>query len=281
MGTKSFFRRLGAVIKLILQSSIDANVIRSSAAASFYALFMLFPLLISLSALSNYFNTSESLIDKMNRYLPAQIRDGIIAYFKYASSNHSTGFLILGAVFSVWFLYRLLDFLNYTLSTIYTPESPAPFLKRLPRVLVTTLVVLVSVPILFLTIVFGKNIMVSLQDMFSLPTFIILLWRYIRFPIAAFVMYAVLSVAYRFTTYHVFTAREVSPGAALSFITWLAVTVMFAGYLDRIGDYGLLYGALGTVIALLIWLYMSAFSFLYGAVFNVKYKNYKDREVSN
>ena len=278
---RRFFRRAGAVLKIGLDAGIDANVIRASAASSFYALFMIFPFLISLSALSNYFNSSEALVAKMNQYLPAQIRDGIIAYFKYASSNNTTEFLILGALFSVWFLYRLIDFLNFTLSSIYTPDHPAPFLKRLPRVLVTTVIVLVSIPILFLTIVFGKNIMVSLQDMFSLPTFIIVLWRYIRFPIAAFVMYALLSVAYRFSTYHVFSAREVSVGAALSFFMWLIVTILFAGYLDRIGDYGLLYGALGTVIALLIWLYMSSYSFLFGAVFNVKYKKFKDREVTN
>ena len=278
---KKFFRRTWAVVKLILEASIDANVIRSSAAASFYALFSIFPLLIFLSALSNYFGSSEALVVRMNRYLPPQIRDGIVAYFKYASSNHSTGFLILGAVFSVWFLYRLVDYLNYTLSVIYTPDSPAPFLKRLPRAIVTTLIVLVSIPILFLTIVFGKSILVWLQSLYSFPTFLIWLWRMIRFPIVAFVMYGLLAVAYRFATYHVFSAREVSPGAALSFFSWLAVTVLFAGYLDKVGDYGLLYGALGTVIALLIWLYMSTYSFLFGAVFNIKYKNYKDREVTD
>ena len=93
-------------------------------------------------------------------------------------------------------------------------------------------------------------------------------------------MYALVSVAYRFATYQAFSVWDVSPGAALSFVIWLSVTVLFAYYLDNIGDYGLLYGALGTVIALLIWLFMSAYSFLYGAVFNVKYKKYKDREVS-
>ncbi|MBR0142755.1 MAG: YihY/virulence factor BrkB family protein [Clostridia bacterium] len=277
---KSFFRRVRAILKIFLEASIDATVIRSSAAASFYALFSIFPLLIFLSALSNFFGSSEALITRMNQFLPPQIRDGIIAYFRYASSNNSTGFLILGAVFSVWFLYRLVDYLNYTLSVIYTPDFPAPFLKRLPRAVITTLIVLISIPILFLTIVFGKNILISLQGMFSFPTFLIWLWRFIRFPIVAFVMYGLLAVAYRFSTYHVFSARDVSPGAAISFVTWLTVTVLFAGYLDKVGDYGLLYGALGTVIALLIWLYMSSYSFLFGAVFNIKYKKYKDREVT-
>ncbi len=277
---KRAFDHVRAFIRIAFLSSVDAGVTRASAAASFYGIFTIFPLLISLSALSNYFNYSETFVEKMNLLLPAQIRDGIVAYFQYASSNNSAGFLILGAVFSVWFLFRLVDFLSYSLTAIYTPESIPPFYKRLPRTLVTTLIVLVSVPILFLTIVFGKNIMVSLQGVFSIPSFLITLWRFIRFPIAAFVMYALVSVAYRFATYQAFSVWDVSPGAALSFVIWLSVTVLFAYYLDNIGDYGLLYGALGTVIALLIWLFMSAYSFLYGAVFNVKYKKYKDREVS-
>ena len=93
-------------------------------------------------------------------------------------------------------------------------------------------------------------------------------------------MYTLISSAYRFSTYHVFSARDVSAGAALSFLLWLSVTVGFSVYLETVGDYGLLYGALGTVVALLLWLYMTAFSFLFGAVFNVKYKKYKYREVS-
>lgn len=63
---------------------------------------------------------------------------------------------------------------------------------------------------------------------------------------------------------------EVAPGAALATALWLGATALFSLYLTRFGDFGRIYGSLGAVIVLQLWLLGSAFVFLFGARFNVE-----------
>lgn len=65
--------------------------------------------------------------------------------------------------------------------------------------------------------------------------------------------------------------RDVMPGAAVATMLWLAATGLFSLYLTRFGDLGRVYGSLGAVIVLQLWLLGSALAFLLGARFNIEF----------
>ena len=83
---------------------------------------------------------------------------------------------------------------------------------------------------------------------------------------------AMLAIIYRFGP-----ARDappwhdVIPGSVLATALWLGATALFSIYLTRFGSFGRLYGSLGAVIVLQLWLLGSAFAFLLGARFNVEF----------
>lgn len=62
--------------------------------------------------------------------------------------------------------------------------------------------------------------------------------------------------------------RWITPGSLLATILWLIATWAFGFYVHDFGDYRALYGALGAVIILLLWLYLSAYILLLGAELN-------------
>ncbi|MES2118987.1 MAG: YihY/virulence factor BrkB family protein [Pseudomonadota bacterium] len=62
--------------------------------------------------------------------------------------------------------------------------------------------------------------------------------------------------------------RWITPGSAFAAVAWLVLTSLFAVYLARIADYHASYGSLGTVVAMLTWMYLSAYTFLIGAELN-------------
>ncbi|MCQ2446384.1 MAG: YihY/virulence factor BrkB family protein [Clostridia bacterium] len=280
---KNFLRKAGVTLRVLTGCLFDPRVTRSSAGASYYILFMIFPFLISLSLLTTKLDYSEVMIEKFQQYVPAQIQDGIIAYFHYAESHLTTSFIVIGLVFSLYFCFNAVNFVTATLEDIFTPERRHPFFRRLFRVAGVALVMVISTPILFLTIVLGRNIMMSLQNIFQFPMWIISVWSYLRFPLAGLIMLVLISLAYRFAAHESdMTSHELNICATLCFVIWLGITFGFTFYLERIGDYSLLYGALGTVIALLLWLYFTAYSFFFSALLVVAYKkfNIKNREVS-
>lgn len=60
-----------------------------------------------------------------------------------------------------------------------------------------------------------------------------------------------------------------TPGAILALALWLGASTLFSAYLSSMGRYNEVYGSLGAVVALLIWIYLSAYAVLLGAALNM------------
>ncbi len=59
-----------------------------------------------------------------------------------------------------------------------------------------------------------------------------------------------------------------TPGALVATLGWIAMTAGFGYYAAHFGNYNATYGALGAVVVLLMWLYLSAYILLLGAELN-------------
>ena len=70
----------------------------------------------------------------------------------------------------------------------------------------------------------------------------------------------------------------ITPGSLFTALGWLLLTVAFSFYITSVTDYGATYGSLGAMVALLTWLYLSAYVFVVGAELNseVEHQTVKD-----
>ncbi len=91
----------------------------------------------------------------------------------------------------------------------------------------------------------------------------------VRWPILAVSMMLGLGVIYRFAParrnrrWHLF-----SPGTIGAATGWLAVSALFSYYVANFSSYDKTYGSLGTVVVLMMWLYLSSYIVLVGAELN-------------
>ena len=60
----------------------------------------------------------------------------------------------------------------------------------------------------------------------------------------------------------------ITPGSLFTAVGWMLLTLAFGFYITRVTDYGATYGSLGAMVALLTWLYLSAYIFVFGAELN-------------
>ena len=63
--------------------------------------------------------------------------------------------------------------------------------------------------------------------------------------------------------------RWITPGAGFAVIAWGVLSFGFAYYVANFGSYNEVYGSIGAVIAMLVWLWMSSLVVLVGAGLNV------------
>ena len=67
------------------------------------------------------------------------------------------------------------------------------------------------------------------------------------------------SFGYYFGPYRKQRWRDIWAGALLATFLWLLATLVFSWYVTHIAHYNVLYGSIGTSIALLIWMYLLAY----------------------
>lgn len=64
--------------------------------------------------------------------------------------------------------------------------------------------------------------------------------------------------------------RWLAPGALLATLLWIAISFGFTLYVAYISDYNATYGSLSAIVVFLMWLFLSAYGVLFGALFNAE-----------
>ena len=80
--------------------------------------------------------------------------------------------------------------------------------------------------------------------------------------------YDMWAILYRFLPDTDVPFRVLTPGAVFGVLLWIGISLLFGLYLSYFNSYDATYGALGSAIVFLIWLWLSNMALLIGAEFN-------------
>jgi membrane protein len=109
----------------------------------------------------------------------------------------------------------------------------------------------------------------------ALDVYFVAAWTAMRWLIAVSTTVAVIALIYHHGLPRTQPWHRVVPGSVLATGLWIVSTMIFGWYLQHFADYSVIYGSVGTAIALMIWLYIVSFILLVGAEFNaVRYPRY-------
>jgi membrane protein len=93
--------------------------------------------------------------------------------------------------------------------------------------------------------------------------------RYLRWPVLFVLIILGLSVLYRYgPSRQRVKWRWISVGSVFAAVAWLAVSSLFSWYLGNFANYNATYGALGAVVGLMMWMWLSTIVVLVGAELN-------------
>ena len=92
----------------------------------------------------------------------------------------------------------------------------------------------------------------------------------LRWSVALGVLLAALGLLYRFGPVRIESrGRWVTVGALVVIVLWIAASAGLSFYLTNFASYNEIYGSIGAVIGMMLWLYVSAYLILLGAALNM------------
>jgi membrane protein len=101
-------------------------------------------------------------------------------------------------------------------------------------------------------------------------------------PLLLVVALVGLAVPYRYApSREVAQWQWVSSGAVIATALWLIGSIAFSIYVSNFGSYNETYGALGAVVILLMWFWLSAFIVLLGAELNCEIERQTARDTTS
>ena len=141
------------------------------------------------------------------------------------------------------------------------------FVYYLRLLLYTVSLLLVLAVALVLTTV-GQRLLTYFTAHLSFSPYLIELWHYLRFVVLAVFLFAALGLLYALAQDRPQAAEGIVPGVLISLAAWMLLSLGFSFYVENFASYSVIYGTLGAVIVLLIWLYFSSITLLLGAELN-------------
>lgn len=270
---KPIIRRLRPAMRLFTRCTKD-EVTTRAAALAYYLVFSIFPLLILFSLIIGSLHIDTATMDiLLARVLPKDMIDMLKGYLDYVTRTFDMKLLMFALVFSIYFPWRFIRSLMDGIRISYRQESEESFIRRTLKQILCTLLIPLTLAASLILIILGHNVITFLVSLLPSQTlrlsdFLLTLWQYGRFLIAAAIMSIALIILYRCSIPTRVPFKTLLPGIVFSIIAWVISSIAFSFYVENFGDYSVIYGTLGAFVILLLWLYLTGLIFLAGSEIN-------------
>lgn len=244
------------------------HVSMAAAAVAFHAFLAFVPLLVAAVSIYGLFADPENiteLIDRLGSSVPEELSN-LIEQQLTSVVDASAGALGVGAAIGIiaalWSASSGVSQLMEAVNIAYDEDlDERPFWKRRGIALALTVLIIAFLAVVATVIGFA----VSRTGVVGVVSSIV------AALVSAALLMGVLSVIYRSSPDRDEPEwRWVSTGAAVAVVGWIVASLLFTVYVSNFASYNETYGALGAVIVVLLWMYVSALVVVLGAEINAE-----------
>ncbi|MDF3415143.1 YihY/virulence factor BrkB family protein [Sulfitobacter sp. M57] len=266
------FRGYWDVLKSSFAQIGDSNLALVSAGVAFFSMLSLFPALAAVIAVMGLIADPVEVIvqlEDLRGLMPADVFDIIhqqVVSLVSASSDTLGWAGLVSLLLALWSARAGVGAMIIGLNSVYAQPNRNTARHYLRALILT--VALVGVGIVALISLVVIPVLLAFFPLGLLGTLLI---DGLRWIVAVIVLFAGVGVLYRFGPNHkVARFRWLSAGAIVAVALWVILSLAFSYYVTNFGNYNQVYGSIGAVVAMLIWLWITSFLVLYGASLNAQ-----------
>jgi membrane protein len=240
--------------------------------AAYSFLLSLFPMLAALIACFFLWDNSEQNVQEVLRLLrrifPPSAYSIVADYVRSLAISPHTNVFWFSLLGALWTASGVMCSLQRAFQVIYQLTPQRSFWKR--RIVALLLVISIGIPMMLATLLtfFVDQLQIYLVRYYEHDALWQNLWVLGGWLITLSTITLMTTICYRVGNEQSPPIIQVLPGALLATFLWLILTLIFNSYVQNFGTYDRIYGSLGAVIVLLVWMFLTALALLYGAAFN-------------
>jgi membrane protein len=256
-------------IKNLFFRYIDDEVTAMSSQLAYSLLLSFFPFLILLFTLIGYSPMkSTDVLVLLKNLLPNEVFKLVRNTVIEVVDTKRFGLLSFGMISTIWTASNGFNAVIRGLNMAYDEEEKRPYWKVQMIAILSTIGLIFIILTALALIVFGElgfKILAKHSNPIKSLELIIDICRYI---IGIFIMLITITIVYRFTPSKKLRIKEIIPGAIFTSLGWTIASLLFSYYVNNFGNYSMIYGSLGAVIALMTWLFISSVIIMLGGEVN-------------
>lgn len=261
--------RVTPLLRQTGQEILDDNILGLAAQTAYYFFFSLFPLFLFLAPLLGLIGDKQKMVGNLVSQLGNVVPPEGLAMLRavvedVVLSPSAPGVMSAGALLAAWAASNVFTNLIDALNRAYDVDEHRPWWKK--RLIALAAVAATGIIMLLATVVMlaGDRIVDWLAAQLALGAMAVTIWTTLQYPIAfallvasAWLIYVVLPNVRQDRT-------QALVGAIAATVLWVLVTLLFRAYVRNFGSYNKTYGAIGGVIVMLTWMYLSMLVLLSG-----------------
>ena len=254
----------------------------SSLAFNFFLAF--FPSIIVFFTLIPYIpidGFQQTLMEIISNVLPPSTNSATFSTLEDIINNQRGGLLSIGFILALYFSTNGMSSLIQAFNSSYHIRENESIIKHQMLSILLTIVISALVFLTIILIIFGKAAIVYMIDYQLINENKLVLLNAAKWVILIFMLFLGITTIFNLGPAIKSQIKIFSPGAILATLFIILTSIVFSYYIDNFSQYNKIYGSIGTLIIILLWIYFNAIFLLIGfelnaSIFNAK-KNLTDK----
>ena len=260
------------VLKQVGRKVLDHDCLGLAGQLAYFTLFSLFPFLLALVALAGLLiddpaSLLKTVTERMQGLLPGEAVGLLEGYIDLTLRNADASVLVFGILATFWSSWAAADAIVKAVNRAYELQETRPWWK-LWGISVLMILGFMLVVVSLALVVFGPEVGDYFQSLIGLPDTFLALWDVLRWAGAFLAVSLAHALLYYVSPNAEVPFKWITPGGFGATVLILVSSVGLNLWVTNLGRYDQVYGQVGAIMVLMLWLYVTGLMVLIGAEIN-------------
>ena len=259
------------IVKRTGKEALADDIFDLAAQQAYYFFFALFPALLFVLSVASFFplaSLTDNVVGMLGRVAPRDVVQIINTQLRQLGDRNSGGLLTFAFLVTIWSSSGAMVSIITTLNACYDVTESRPWWKtRAAAVGLTVGLALFILASMFLVLA-GPAVAEHLSNKFYLGDAFKWTWWILQWPVVFVLVATAIGLIYYFAPDVEQDWVWLTPGSVLATVLWIIVSLGLKLYYQLVPNANASYGAIGGVMVLMLWFYVSGLAMLIGAELN-------------